>query len=188
MNRIHREGLPSPKPIRLNGNVILMHFLGKNGWAAPQLREVTIKSQKKLRQLYVECALFLRAMWCKARIVHADFSEFNILYVADRVPRLHFIDFGQAVEITAPNAKDLLMRDCANITSFFRKRGLTSYILTPDDLADFVVHADAWKRDKSSFADSKRAGALLQYELSLGRWVCKTEAEHIVAKMKYASA
>ena len=194
LNRIHRVGLPSPRPIRLNGNVIMMEFIGKSGWAAPQLREVKIKSQKRLRQLYVECALFLRAMWWKARIVHADFSEFNILYVAEgKPPRLRVIDVGQAVEVTTPNAKALLRRDCANITSYFQKRGLTSYILSLDALLSFVVEsmnggedADESEVDKSApFGGSKRAAALMDYALSLGKFVENRAARALVTRLKH---
>ena len=196
LHRVHRCGMPSPEPLRLHENVILMSFIGANGWAAPQLREVSIKSQRKLRELYVECALLLQTMFCKAKIVHADFSEFNILYVKDGPPpRLRVIDVGQAVERTSPNAQKLLRRDCANITAFFQKRGLTSYILGTDELVDFccnegddaaqqkIIGVDVDDEPQENKVSSKRQRALLEYAASLGKWVDCYAAERLVGSL-----
>ncbi|MDD1707149.1 MAG: serine protein kinase RIO, partial [Methanoregulaceae archaeon] len=47
--------------------------------------------------------------------VHADLSEFNILY-ADRP---FVIDMGQAVTLDHPQAKAFLARDIGNVNRFF---------------------------------------------------------------------
>jgi RIO kinase 1 len=36
--RMHSEGLPVPTPILLRGHVLLMGFIGKDGWPAPKLK------------------------------------------------------------------------------------------------------------------------------------------------------
>lgn len=36
--RLHRAGLPCPQPLMQKDHVLLMSFIGKRGWPAPQLR------------------------------------------------------------------------------------------------------------------------------------------------------
>jgi RIO kinase 1 len=36
--RMHSEGLPVPAPILLRGHVLLMGFIGKDGWPALKLK------------------------------------------------------------------------------------------------------------------------------------------------------
>jgi hypothetical protein len=52
----------------------------------------------------------------KCRLVHADLSEYNILYFQKQ---LYFIDVSQAVEHEHPRALDFLRKDCSNINAFF---------------------------------------------------------------------
>ena len=49
-------------------------------------------------------------------------SEYNIFKIDKK---LIVFDFGSAVDIRHPNAKEFLERDIKNITKFFAKRGLT---------------------------------------------------------------
>ena len=55
-------------------------------------------------------------MWKDARIVHADFSEFNLLYFQKRV---WVIDVSQAVPRDHPLSLRFLLRDCAAVSRFF---------------------------------------------------------------------
>ena len=48
-----------------------------------------------------------QAMYSKCKLVHADLSEYNILYWGRKI---QVIDLGQAVEITHPSAADFLLR------------------------------------------------------------------------------
>ena len=56
-------------------------------------------------------------MYQKAGLVHADLSEYNILYYK-RKPVI--IDVGQAVLTDHLNSKDFLERDVKNINRYFR--------------------------------------------------------------------
>lgn len=38
LTRLYTAGLSVPKPILLRGNVLLMKFIGKDGWPAPRLK------------------------------------------------------------------------------------------------------------------------------------------------------
>lgn len=40
--RMHSAGLPVPQPILLRSHVLLMSFVGKDGWPAPKLKVITI--------------------------------------------------------------------------------------------------------------------------------------------------
>jgi len=57
----------------------------------------------------------------KAKLVHADLSEYNI-FKTDL--GIMLFDFGSAVDIQHPNSKQFLLRDVLNINRFFERRGI----------------------------------------------------------------
>lgn len=44
LQRLHRAGVPCPQPLLHREHVVLMQFIGKRGWPAPQL-EVRVTDQ-----------------------------------------------------------------------------------------------------------------------------------------------
>ncbi|KNE58498.1 serine/threonine-protein kinase rio1 [Allomyces macrogynus ATCC 38327] len=81
----------------------------------------------------------LRMMWVlfhECRLVHADLSEYNILY---HQKQCYIIDVSQSVEHEHPHALEFLRKDCANVTEFFRKKGVA--VLSLRELFDFVTNA-----------------------------------------------
>ncbi|SFH79497.1 RIO kinase 1 [Nocardioides psychrotolerans] len=55
-------------------------------------------------------------------IVHGDLSAYNILAAGER---LVVIDLPQVVDLVAnPAGMDFLLRDCTNVATWFRSRGL----------------------------------------------------------------
>ena len=55
-------------------------------------------------------------------IAHGDLSAYNLLAAGER---LVIIDLPQVVDLIGnPRGLDFLMRDCANICAWFRRRGL----------------------------------------------------------------
>jgi RIO kinase 1 len=58
--------------------VLLMGFIGKNGHAAPRLKDVQLE-EDMLGRLYRQILKFLWKLYHKCRLVHADLSEYNIL-------------------------------------------------------------------------------------------------------------
>jgi len=60
-------------------------------------------------------------LYQKARLVHADLSEYNIFKTDNGIV---LFDFGSAVDIQHPNSKQFLVRDVMNINRFFEKRGV----------------------------------------------------------------
>mmetsp|Transcript_11203 Transcript_11203/g.41935 ORF Transcript_11203/g.41935 Transcript_11203/m.41935 type:complete len:301 (-) Transcript_11203:50-952(-) len=94
-----------------------------------------ICQKKKLMTVYRELVKIMRNIYHKAKLVHADLSEYNILY---HNQKLYIIDVSQAVSDDHPNALEFLRSDCYNVSQFFIKRGHRQ-ILTLRELFDFVV-------------------------------------------------
>jgi nitrous oxide reductase accessory protein NosL len=66
-------------------NVLFMRFLGEEGWPAPQLRELDIKKgSKKWTALYDQTMEAMQLLYCDARLVHGDLSEYNIMVCPKR--------------------------------------------------------------------------------------------------------
>jgi RIO kinase 1 len=105
-------------PIVFFENVLVMEFIGKDGKAAPTLREAPAKDTKKAYETVVD---FLARMLFKAELVHADLSEYNILNDNER---LVVIDCGQAVLTSHPEAEAFFERDLRNVATYFSKHGL----------------------------------------------------------------
>ncbi len=60
----------------------------------------------------------MKKMYREANLVHADLSEYNMLWWKDQ---LYFIDVSQAVEKQHPLANVFLLRDCANVVDVSSK-------------------------------------------------------------------
>ena len=133
LTRLHQAGIPCPRPILLRSHVLLMDFIGTQGWPAPRLQDVEI-NESKARELYWDLSLVVRKMYHQCKLVHGDLSEFNLLYHEGKAC---VIDVSQSVEHDHPHALEFLRKDIHNITEFFRKRGVN--VLTVKELFDFVV-------------------------------------------------
>ncbi|KAJ2889409.1 Serine/threonine-protein kinase rio1, partial [Coemansia aciculifera] len=120
LKRLNAAGIPSPCPVILRQHVLVMEFLGTpEGWAYPRLKDAVIPASR-FPALYYQLVRDMRVMYAVCKLVHADLSEYNILYHGKR---LYIIDVSQSVEHDHPHALDFLRHDCNNVTEFFRKRG-----------------------------------------------------------------
>ena len=133
LTRLSNAGIKCPTPYLLKGHVLIMEFIGHNDIPAPLLKNVSL-SENKYRELYLECIHMIRNTYHKAKLIHADLSEYNILY---NNGGLVFIDVSQSVEHDHQNALVFLRKDCQNINEFFRKKGVPSMNLK--ELFDFVT-------------------------------------------------
>lgn len=133
LTRMYQAKIPCPEPIILRSHVLVMGFIGIDGWPAPLLKDVTL-SESKARELYLKCIQIVRNIYWKCRLVHADLSEFNMLYQGDK---LYVIDVSQSVEHDHPHALEFLRKDCTNVTDFFKKNGVC--VMTVRELFDFVT-------------------------------------------------
>lgn len=125
LKRIHAAGIPCPEPVYLRLHVLAMGFLGDSkGTPAPRLKDVTLDvpdPEARWRSLYIELVGHMRTMYQVCRLVHADLSEYNILYHDDK---LFIIDVSQSVEHDHPRSLDFLRMDVKNVTDFFRRKGV----------------------------------------------------------------
>ncbi|THH20099.1 hypothetical protein EW146_g1176 [Bondarzewia mesenterica] len=120
LRRLVVAGIPCPEPIEVRENVLVMTFLGdKDGWASPRLKDAEI-DKSVYPSLYEELVLNVRKLFHQCKLVHADLSEYNILYHAGH---LYIIDVSQSVEHDHPSAFDFLRSDIKNVEDFFREDG-----------------------------------------------------------------
>lgn len=131
--RIWNAGIPCPRPILLKQHVLIMEFLGRDGWPSPRLKDATL-SEKRLREAYVQCLLILRHLYQNCKLVHGDLSEYNLLWHDNQI---YVIDVSQSVETDHPSALDFLRSDVANVNDYFRKKSLN--VLTTRQLFEFVT-------------------------------------------------
>ncbi len=112
LTRAYESGLPVPRPLVWDRNILVMEFLGYEERPFPQLRSAHPDSPERI---YEEILTFIKDLYQKAGLVHADLSEYNIL-MGDR---MYVIDMGQAVTPDHPRALHFLVRDIANVNRFF---------------------------------------------------------------------
>lgn len=132
--RIHQAGIPCPEPIFLKSHILLMEFLGVNGWPSPRLKDAAL-SDKHMREAYVQTILILRHMYQRCKLVHGDFSEYNLLWHNSQV---YVIDVSQSVETDHPAALDFLRKDSSNVNDYFAKVGKLD-VMTTRQLFDFIT-------------------------------------------------
>jgi RIO kinase 1 len=131
--RIHQSGILCPKPYYLRSHVLVMEFIGKDGWPSPLLKDVEL-SESKSRELYLDCLHAMRTLYHTCKLVHADLSEFNIICHDEK---MYFIDVSQSVEHDHPHALEFLRKDCTNVAEFFRRKGVAT--MTVKELFDFIT-------------------------------------------------
>ncbi|KAG1788115.1 RIO1-domain-containing protein [Suillus plorans] len=121
LKRLVSAGIPCPEPIEVRENILVMGFLGdEEGWASPRLKDADIPSEL-YPALYEELILNVRKMYHICKLVHADLSEYNILFHGGH---LCIIDVSQSVEHDHPSAFDFLRSDIKNIEDFFERFGV----------------------------------------------------------------
>ncbi|KAJ3580574.1 hypothetical protein NHX12_034370 [Muraenolepis orangiensis] len=131
--RLQTAGIPSPEPLMLRSHVLLMTFIGKEDMPAPLLKNASL-SESKACELYLQVMEHMRKMYQEARLVHADLSEFNMLYHNGDA---FIIDVSQSVEHDHPHALEFLRKDCSNVNDFFLKHGVA--VMTIRELFEFIT-------------------------------------------------
>ncbi|GAD96184.1 serine/threonine-protein kinase RIO1 [Paecilomyces variotii No. 5] len=141
LRRIHTAGIPSPEPLYLRLHVLVMGFLGSSkGVPSPRLKDVQFDipdPEAKWRSLYIELLGYMRTMYQTCRLVHADLSEYNILYHNDK---LYIIDVSQSVEHDHPRSLEFLRMDIKNVSDFFVRKGV--HTLSERTVFGFITSAE----------------------------------------------
>ncbi len=84
-------------------------------------------------------------MYRKCHLIHADLSEYNMLW---HDGRLYFIDVGQSVEPSHPHGLEFLYRDCANIARFFSG---VDQCMSAQQLFNFVTGLNIYEDSEDAF-------------------------------------
>ncbi len=120
MKRMYKHHVKVPRPHALKGNVIVMEFIGEEGKRAPLVKELVPELKANLglaKEIYRQTRVNLERIVCYTKLVHADLSEFNLMFWRKRV---YIIDVSQSISLDHPMAKEFLVRDLNNIFRFFR--------------------------------------------------------------------
>ncbi len=113
LSRAYKAKVSIPKPITCVKDVVVMEFIGKKELPYPLMKDVKLKKPLKT---YKEVLDNLEKLYHDAGLVHADLSEYNMIYT----PKVYFIDISQAVLLDHGYAEIFLYRDIKNITRYFR--------------------------------------------------------------------
>jgi RIO kinase 1 len=138
LKRAYNVGLSVPTPLFIKKNILIMEYIGFESIPAPILKD--IKKPKDPIKLMNEMLTFIKELYQKAKLVHGDLSEFNILY-HNQKPII--IDISQAVSIHHPKAEIFLVRDIKNIFKYFEKLGIDTP--NPEDFYYEVINVDKLK-------------------------------------------
>jgi len=115
--------------------------------------------------LYIQCVKSMRIMFHKCRLVHADLSEFNMLF---HCGKLYIIDVSQSVEHDHPHALEFLRMDCTNVTEFFGSKKCAGGIHTMSKvgLFNFIVRPSIPEEEIDTIIDDARKeySAILEAE------------------------
>ena len=122
-------GISVVKPRHVSKNILIMDFEGTDGKPEQTLLESEIDEND-----YRQSISLITDLYQKAKLVHGDFSEYNIFKTKNG---LKIFDLGSAVDTIHPNTIEFLKRDINNITNFFVKRGLT--VENPADILERII-------------------------------------------------
>jgi RIO kinase 2 len=127
MKRASRARVPVPRPIGQNRHLVAMGM-----FEGSELSRIKVMPEpaSTLRRILLK----LRLLFCDARLVHGDLSEYNILMAESG--QFVFIDWPQSVATSDPGANELLTRDVSNLVKFFARRH--SVFVPVQEALDFV--------------------------------------------------
>jgi len=130
----YANGIRVPKPVDREENVLVMEFInlpGQRGVPAPLLKDYPPLNPEKAYSIIEN---YIIKLYKQAKLVHADLSEYNIMH---RNGEYIIIDWGSAVHIEHPNAKNFLLRDIKIIFGYFRKMGVDT--ADPEDFLEKLL-------------------------------------------------
>jgi RIO kinase 1 len=113
--RLEKAKVRVPKPIFNHKNMLLMGFIKLDEDPAPPLKNASMEPAD-VKVVGKEVLKFTKLMYQKARLVHSDLSEYNIL-ISNDGPVV--IDVGQAVVLDHPHSEEYLERDVLNLCRYF---------------------------------------------------------------------
>ncbi len=110
---VYKNGVSVPKPISQNRHIIAMGII--EGGELSRWKKIT-----NPKRVLKEILRNIRKAFLKAKVIHGDLSEYNIILKPDM--HVLIIDWPQYVLADHLNASELLMRDIKNVLTFFNRR------------------------------------------------------------------
>ncbi len=117
LKRMRKHGIRTPEPKSNLKNVLIMEFIGSEGTPSPRLKDIDIEDPMGT---FDDLLQMVAVLWQTCDLVHADFSEYNILW-REGVPWI--IDVGQGVTTAHPSANEFLIRDVTRLTEWANRLG-----------------------------------------------------------------
>ncbi len=114
LSRLHPD-VSVPLPVDINRHVVVMEFI-----EGVSLNRCELEDPKGIMEEILDQ---VRRMYMKG-VIHADFSEFNVM-IRDGQPVI--IDFPQWAGIDHTNAEELLLQDVRNILRYFGRKYRLGY-------------------------------------------------------------
>ncbi|EDV23270.1 uncharacterized protein TRIADDRAFT_28003 [Trichoplax adhaerens] len=151
LHRLQAASIHCPQPLLLRKHVLVMSFIGLNQKPAPKLKDAKL-SYSDITAAYNQCLQAMKTMYHKAKLIHADLSEYNILWHESKI---WIIDVSQAVDRSHPKWAEFLLRDCRNISRFFEQR-LTNDVKTPMEIFNFVTELNISANSEEEFLQMVR--------------------------------
>ncbi|CAD5206758.1 unnamed protein product [Bursaphelenchus okinawaensis] len=159
LQRMHQAGLPVPKSRLLKSHVLVMDFVGSNGWPAPLLKHAVF-DRELANKLYLDMVKYVKILYNQCKLVHADLSEYNILFHDNA---LVIIDVSQSVEHDHPHSLQFLRSDITNVTRFFNEKGAA--VLPPRRLFELIVDPNCQSDEEmQKMLDNERVEILTDSE------------------------
>ncbi|GMF07570.1 unnamed protein product [Ambrosiozyma monospora] len=119
LKRLYASGIPSPEPVDLKSHVLVMEYLSKgDGWPSPKLRDYQFKDIEEVGAFYNKMIVYMRWLFQKCKLVHADLSEYNSIV---HNGELYIFDVSQSVEPEHKMSMDFLRMDIKNVNDFFSR-------------------------------------------------------------------
>ncbi len=130
--KAREAGARVPTPYTSLHNVIVMEYIGDEKIAL-QLKDSHIDD---FESFFDDLVNQLHILYKKAKLVHGDLSQFNILCLNQK-PVL--IDMSQTTQIDDPNAHEYFKRDMSNLLTIAKRFGLEK---TFEDLEDSITTSE----------------------------------------------
>lgn len=126
--KARQAGVRVPKPIAVDKNVLVMEYIGNDEVSQRLSKDFPENPKVFFEKLIKDLSLLYR----KAKLVHSDLSEFNILnHEGEPV----IIDMSQAIDLRYPNVETFLLRDVKNLVRFSKKLKLN---LTEEEILEQI--------------------------------------------------
>jgi len=122
LKRAKNAGVRVPEPVIAEKNILIMEFMGEKERPYPLLKNTYLEDDEA-KLIFDTVVEYMRLLYKRANLVHADLSEYNILIDPKDLTPI-FIDMGQSVTLEHPNSREFLYRDVQNILRFFSRYGI----------------------------------------------------------------